>query len=224
MPDDPNLREIISQFADDTTLMLVAQEEVLQELINTLEEFKNNTGLKANYHKTTIFKLGPAQTAKKLKTTAEFRWEQSNINLLGILLDLDKVENSYEGTTDRIEAITNMWKKRNLSLIGKITMLNSLVGALLVYKMQVLPSIDKNLVVKINRIVENFIWNGRKPKLKLAVLQGECEDGGLGLFDLEKRDAAFKITWLGRLINLPPNMQTTGRECLIRTRLIRSST
>ena len=67
--------------------------------------------------------------------------------------------------------------------------------------------LSKNLICKINRIIENFIWNGRKPKLKLSVLQGDHIDGGMGLFDLGKRDAALKIAWISRYNELPENMK-----------------
>ena len=139
MPGGDGNSEILSQFADDTALTMLAQEESFQELINVLDNFKRNTGLKANYHKTEIFRLGKTKSASKLKTTADFKWEDQNIDLLSVLLDLDKDESNYDGITNRIEAITNMWKKRNLTLIGKITMLNSLIGSLLVYKMQLIP-------------------------------------------------------------------------------------
>ena len=35
-------------------------------------------------------------------------------------------------------------------------------------------------------LITDFIWNGRKPKLKLKTLQGRKKDGGLRLVDLKK--------------------------------------
>ena len=59
-------------------------------------------------------------------------------------------------------------------------MLNALIGSLFIYKAQVLSGIPKNLETKLNRILENFIWNGRKPKIRLDMLQSNQKQGGLG--------------------------------------------
>ena len=204
LPYSPDQQEVISQFADDTALAILFQQESLQEIINTFDKFYQSTGLKANFQKTTIFRLGPLKNTKnKLKTSANFKWENGNINMLGVLLDSDLVEDNYCNILDQIKAIVNTWKIRNVSIKGKIVMLNSLIGSLLVYKMQVLPKIDKNLVIKINRIVEKYIWNGRKPKLKLKVLQGNRMQGGLALFDLSVKDATLKLAWIKRWNELP---------------------
>ena len=41
----------------------------------------------------------------------------------------------------------------------------------------------------------NF-WNGKKPKIALATLKLNKEDGGLGLVDLRLKDKAIKFSWL----------------------------
>ena len=37
--------------------------------------------------------------------------------------------------------------------------------------MQVLPLMLEKELVKFNQLITNFIWNGRKPKIKLEYLQ-----------------------------------------------------
>ena len=96
-------------------------------------------------------------------------------------------------------ATTKLWKQRGLSLKGKVIILNALVGSLLVYRMQVLHTIDKNMVIRLNKIIEDFVWNGRKPKLKLLVLQQSTRQGGMGLFNLILKDKSLKIAWIKRL-------------------------
>ena len=142
--------ETLSQFADDMDLIILFEEKSLQSLIDTLNEFYLNTGLKVNLDKTTIFRLGPIKhTKKKLDTSAQFQWADENITSLGIILDLDKVEDNYKGLINQINAIIKSWKKCNLGIIAKTTVLNSLIGSLLVYKLQVLPHMSKSLNSKI---------------------------------------------------------------------------
>ena len=96
-------------------------------------------------------------------------------------------------------ATTKLWKQRGLPFKGKVIILNALVGSLLVYRMQVLHTVDKNMVIRLNKIIEDFVWNGRKPKLKLLVLQQSTRQGGMGLFNLILKDKSLKIAWIKRL-------------------------
>ena len=74
-----------------------------------------------------------------------------------------------------------MWRTRGLSLIGKIEILNMLIGSLFVYKGLLLPKIPEQYLGKLKTLFQTFLWNGRKPKIKLEMLMGLKEDGGMGL-------------------------------------------
>ena len=145
-----------------------------------------------------IYRVGACKgTDVKIPTSQNFKLADCDINVLGICID--NLQDSYNQVLKKITAVTNVWKQHKLTLVGKVTMLNSLVGSLLMYHMQILPLIDKNIVIQINKIIENFIWHGRKPKIRTLTLQLPKCCGGLGLFDPEKRDKALKITWIKRM-------------------------
>ena len=111
---------------------------------------------------------------------------------------------NYASVLQKAKAITKIWKQRNLSLVGKITVTNALIGSLFTYKMQVLPAIPKDLVTKFNRIIEIFIWHGREPKIKTAVLQCDKKDGRLNLVDLNVKNMSLKIQWISKLHTIYP--------------------
>ena len=106
------------------------------------------------------------------------------------------MELNYEGLVSKIEEILNTWSNRNISLIGKINIVNTLCGSLFVYKMQVLPNIKPNLINRIEKIFLEYLWNKGKPKISLRTLQGNKVDGGLGLIDLCKKEMSLKIAWI----------------------------
>ena len=54
-----------------------------------------------------------------------------------------------------------------------------------------------------DKIMSNFIWEGGKAKIPLKILQGNKEQGGLGLFNLEKKDKALKVNWVNRISHDP---------------------
>ena len=204
IPNIDNEEELLSQFADDTAICLLFHESLLREVVKTLHTFYENTGLKANFEKTTIYRLGKMKhTSNKINIGVDFKWADENITLLGIILDTDKVLNNFNGIIEKIESIVKTWKVCNLTLKGKVTMLNSLIGSLFIYKLQVLPAINSRMVQKINEIIQDFIWNGKKPKIRLETLQGNKNDGGLGLFNLAKKDCTLKLQWIKKWDSLP---------------------
>lgn len=72
----------ISQFADDTTLFLLFEKETLQEVINTFNEFQQVLGLKVNYDKTSVYRLGSIKdTNAKLYTKKPFMWTNDPLKI-----------------------------------------------------------------------------------------------------------------------------------------------
>ena len=53
-----DILNLISQFADDTNLFLENEEQSLQEVSETFDIAYRNLGLKVNYDKTTIYRIG----------------------------------------------------------------------------------------------------------------------------------------------------------------------
>ena len=55
--------------------------------------------------------------------------------------------------------ILSLWSSRNLTLMGKITIVKSLIILLMIYKASMLPLIiPKTFITKINELIFKFIW------------------------------------------------------------------
>ena len=76
----------------------------------------------------------------------------------------------------------------------------------------VLPSIPRYYVEKLEKLMENFIWNGQRPKIVLRKLQALVKNGGLGLVNLVQKDKALKITWLNELMHNENLVEFTSRK------------
>ena len=80
----------ITQFADDTTILLDGTEDSLQATLNVLEIFGSISGLKINTEKTQIVWVGRNKGSKvKLKVDKELRWGCDNFSLLRINFTVD---------------------------------------------------------------------------------------------------------------------------------------
>ena len=92
-----NVQEIVSQYADDTNVLSAYEQELLQEIINVFEQFRQKTGLEVNYKKSTLYKIGSARFCeKKFRLAKNFKWSQGPVDVLRIVIALDDLNDVNE--------------------------------------------------------------------------------------------------------------------------------
>lgn len=188
----------ITQLADDTTLFLHSKEEITKAL-NVIEIFGSFSGLKLNRSKTEGIWLG------KLKHSRDkfenVNWKSDPIKSLGIYLGINKIECktlNFSKMYGKIETTLSNWKKRNLTLIGKITVIKSLIIPQITFLASV-SEIEKKEIKKIQTLIYKFIWDNKVEKVKRETLSLELYEGGLKMIDIEKYIDAIKIGWIKKL-------------------------
>ena len=96
------------------------------------------------------------------------KWPKDSIFALGIhFSNSAKVSgklNFYE-KLDVLEKTLNNWKRRKLTLLGKINIVKSMGLSKLIYNASVLP-VPKNFCDQVNKVTFNFIWNNKMAKIK----------------------------------------------------------
>ena len=70
-----------------------------------------------------------------------------------------------------------MWKWRDLSILGRIQIVKTFVIPLFMYRASLI-CVHKDTVIEVNRLLYQFIWKG-KDKVKRLSLTSELEKGGL---------------------------------------------
>ena len=127
-----NGKEIkITQFADDTTLILNGDHGPLKSALNTLEIFGNYSGLVVNTDKTQAVWIGKKRNSKtKLNIDKKLKWGSTTFKLLGIEFSTE-ITNipslNYNVTVDQLPKRLNMWKRRYTTPMGRITILKTLI-------------------------------------------------------------------------------------------------
>ena len=142
-----------------------------------------------------------ADTDAMICTTKEFNWSNQEVEILGIKIQNDLVkmwECNFAGIISKADNILNAWSHRGLTIMGKILTINTLVGSLFVYKMQVLAMIPSNVVEQFYEIVKHLLWMEKRPKIPLNVLCKDKESGGLHLVDLVAKHDSLLIQWIAR--------------------------
>ena len=189
---------LLIQFADDLDVAMKLTEKGLKAVISVFEHFRHISGFTLNYDKTCLYCLSSMAIAKEY-TLCPFKWTDKPTNILGVMVSPDDdliIDLNYEGIKSKIKTIFEDWSKRNLSLLGKINVVNTLIGSLFIYKFAVLPTLPDKWVKMFESMINNFLWNGKRAKISLCVLQKPTALGGLNLVNLREQEHAIKISWI----------------------------
>ena len=198
----------IQQYVDDTSLTLLANPECLFETIDVFNKFKQFSNLKVNYDKTEILRVGTlSNTDYHIPTISPLKWTNGPINVLGIVLSTKilEIENlNYTKKIKDVYTVLKIWQSRNLSIMGKICVINSLAISKLMYLASVLGTPDGSVLAGVHKAMFAFIWNNKPDQIKRDILFKNTEDGGLGLKNLPLMFKSLKVTWVNRLSKMSP--------------------
>ena len=101
-----------------------------------------------------------------------FKWPYDPVLALGVHSSYDSERAKKLNLEDKIatlEKTLNSWKRRKLSLIGKIRLGKTLGLSKLIYSASVL-AMSKHTEERINKIIFNFLWDGNPAKIKKKLL------------------------------------------------------
>ena len=188
----------ISQYADDTTFF-VRDLDSVTNLLNLLNDFNACSGLEINTTKTEAMWLG--QWKERTDTPFGFKWPKEPISALGIFFSYNQASADSLNFGEKIkilEKTLKIWKRRNLTLYGRINIVKTLGLSKLIYAASVL-AVPDHFIQEINKIIFNFIWEGKRPKIKKSTIIGEKKDGGLKMCDFKIMEKALKLAWIKRI-------------------------
>ena len=190
------------QYADDTWLALEANEENINNALNELKKYEEYSGLTINFDKSTAFILGPLRdTDAKFYTMKQLFWSNGPIKILGLYYHPDwKIMHyeNYDRTLLKMRELLDNWLYRSLTIPGKIVIINFLISSLLIYKFMSLPSPSKEFFSEYKRMIIDFLWSKKTPKICYNKLVQSYKSGGLKLVDLALKDRALKASWVLR--------------------------
>ena len=210
--DNPDIKGIeingstqkISQFADDTTFMLLFCNQSFQELFTTLNRFQHISGLKINYEKTEILRIGSLKYSNaQIYTQKPLKWTLGPLTILGIQLSLqeDFLNINYTPLLKKIQFLTNIWESRDLTWLGKVTIVKTLLVSQLIYRFAILPTPSDEVLKCIDTMFFDFIWSKGKHFVSKVVICGPISEGGLNMVDVYSKEISIKCNWVKMLIS-----------------------
>ena len=174
-------------------------------MLAEIKHFTDAAGLELNIRKTIGIDLTETD-------------EQTDYDYLGILFTSKPVKclGIYVGKNDRacqdlnwskkidsLEKTLDMWKKRELSIFGKILIIMTLaISKITFLLLNSIPPI--NISKKIKTLLFNFIW-GKRDRIKRHILRQDIIHGGVNMVDIETYCLALSASWVPRIINSQQN-------------------
>ena len=191
----------ISQYADDTILLLNGSDASLKGAIDELLEFSKLSGLKVNVEKTSCLPIGTLngdQIANELNIKVV-----GEIKILGIHVskNIDTIsERNIQIKLPAIRRDIEQWKRRSLTPIGRICIVKALLLSKLVHLFMALPNPTDTNMKQIETMLFNFIWDGKGDKIKRTKMVQHFTHDGLKMVDIHAFLDSMKLAWLKRFM------------------------
>ena len=198
----PTIEVRLSQYADD---LIIFTDSTLASTDGALKEcakFSETSGLMLNVEKTKCLEIGVLSEVACPRHVSTGVQVVKELKILGITfnatneditaLNIDKVLNA-------IRSQISQWKRRQLTLIGKITIIRSLLLPKLTHLFLALPDPPQVIIKRLNCVLHSFLWNSKAEKVKRSKIIQKYKDDGLDMIDIVAYIKSMKASWLQRL-------------------------
>ena len=195
---EPGKTVKLAQYADDTTVIVKDDESVIS-LFELLSQFEKCSGLRINESKSELLWLGSSRFRKDNILNLNLREEP--ILALGVYFSYDDKLAAQKNFFDKLgplKKILNIWSSRDLSIYGRINIVKTLALSKLTFVCSALET-PESFTDEVNKIIFDYIWKHKNPKIKKSTIMQCKEEGGLNMIDFTLFDKAIKLCWVKRL-------------------------
>ena len=191
----------LSQYADDTVLFLKNSSDCLNGALQELKTFSEVSGLRLNIDKTSCLQIGrPNQQLCQNNHSVKF---VTHMKILGISFTNNNdsiTKRNIEPKLVQIEKEIAQWRRRNITPMGRITVIKSLLLSKLVHLFSALPNPSETELKQLERLFFHFLWPGKRDLIKRAKVVQDYAHGGLRMVDLQAFVKCMKVSWLKRFM------------------------
>ena len=155
--------------------------------------------LKVNYTKTEAMWIGSSR--KNSETPLALKWRKT-VKALGVHFSYNNGESVQKNFYDKLTGMKSqirLWSWRGLSLLGKVTIIKSLLLPKVLYVLSILPS-PSEFIKALQTIIYSFLWNGPDKIARTAVIN-DFEYGGLKVTDLTTSIMSLRLSWIERFFS-----------------------
>ena len=150
-----NAEVLISQYADDTSIILDGSKKSLENCLNILKLYASASGLCLNIDKTKVVWIGSKKGSKeKFGDKYNLHWERNEFIVLGVKFphNLNEiVDLNYSEKMNEMRKLFLNWSKRILTPLGKTIVIKSLALSKINHLILALPTPSKKLLMRFRK-------------------------------------------------------------------------
>ena len=191
----------VSQYADDSTIILDNLQSV-KPTMQTIHQFCTVSGLKLNLTKTEGMLIGNLKDINPPEFG--FKWSKGPMRYLGIYISPSKEQLrqlNWENKMDKMQRILDNWRRRNLSVLGRIQVLKSLALSN-IFNSVIMIYTPPDIVKCITTMCFKFIWT-RVERINRKTMVLPIKDGGANMTDIDLQFKSLKAAWIPRILAAP---------------------
>ena len=192
-----------------TRVFLKASESNLKLCLRILQWFNEISGLKINIKKTKVIRIGCIRESDRRYCKENNLDWVSKFDALGITYDVLDMQNlteiNIEGKIPQMMHLIQSWSRRNITPLGRITVLKSLILSKITHILISLPAPSEDTFKKIEKMCIDFIWKGGRHEVSKSTLYRDIKSGGLNMVNIRDFESSLKLTWIRRLISGTPD-------------------
>ena len=145
----------------------------------------------------------------------------NSLKILGIHFSDNKkteYEENFIKLIRKIENVLKMWRIRNLTIQGKISIFKTLAISKVTH-LTLVTNIPQVIIDQLNKIQKHFIWNQKLPKIRHSILCNTHENGSLKSVHISNKLTSLPCSWIKRLYDTTTHCWKIIPTFLIRTKL-----
>lgn len=193
IPGSNNKQSKVSQYADDTTLIL-ANDYSITRAFNLIRIFERGSGSCLNPKKTEGLWIG--SQGGRTTGPVDITWVSEKLKILGIFLGNTNLEQAnWADPITKLEKQLNAWRLRTLSLKGKSIIINTLGASGLWYTATVVD-MPNWVHTRVSKVIWNFLWDGKTELVKRDTCPLPWDQGGLSVIHTLEKSRALKLRWV----------------------------
>ena len=206
----------ISLYADDVLLYVLEPETSVPRLVDIITLFGCFSGYKINFSKSLAMPMGSLRDRTGTLPAFPFKWSMTGFVYLGIHITPlfhGMYRANFNPLLDSIRKDLDRWAPLPLSLLGRVSIIKMNILPRLLYPLQMIPLLLSGKVLKLlNGWLSDFIWNKRKPRLKVAKLQLPSSKGGLDLPNIRWYQLASHLRFIAEWVKEEPTSDLLSLE------------
>ena len=190
-------------FADDATYFNNGEKSSFDKLVSCIINFQNISGLNLNTSKSIVFRVGSLNKTNVILHNG-FKWTSECATTLGMTFYHKYSSTEQHNMNKKINEfreVLKRWQHRKLTLMGKVTVVKTFALPKLIYPLSVLKTPSQEAFNSINKMIFEFVWDGKPEKIKRNRLFSMYENGGLKLTDVSLFEKALKMSWIKRYLD-----------------------